>query len=758
MASGAGFRRTKRHFRVRLYPEKIRLQSKVEVVMTETPENFSYRVGVYAPRDSYGDLDIIKEAIIEYGQNNYAGAIASLKEYFAYSETNPNINLFMAQICQVTEDIPTAREYALRAATCGLADQGLDLYRALVEGNWASDADHLAELRKSSQAWDLDKNHGVAVLEINKYHLLEIGSWYLKTIREIHEIRRPVAARMLSRVEFDFSDRDYLLYTACRIIHPDGTTRDLPLERLAVGDSQQRIISITTESERTASWLLPDLSTGDLIEWCYHTLINESYTDKDDTLHRLIIADLAHPFHPTLSGTVVFESSKGKPLYTGQKNFNDDQAIEASQEKENTVSKYEISNYIPVANTNQYFENYFHNPIVGCTLTRSSWPDVAGAVLRHNFGDLTAEDTLPAPLSEYVDTCASPIEGLKKSFYWVRDKLKYASVGSAIELIGTAERTQAIVASGSADCKDKSYVLYQVCRKLGLPAHIVAVSSKHGLVFEKLPSDQFDHVFVKVDIDGRRYYLDGANRHSVFGSCPPLYQGLQTLVLNDGGTLDTLTPDIPEINHVTITETFDSISGGRLHGSFHIVAEGNIGRLVDENLKAQSLNSADYLQSAQVILRHFLPSMLLESFDRMSHTAYSDRFEAVGMQRRCQLSKSGSKMVGMLEWNDPTLPLGIWKSYRTDKTFVFYQPTIVDINVVLNGDLVNLLSDISDPFMLTNDICTIRADTIKNDDELILKRSVTIQRKYVDPGELDKVPESMDTIEQLFQASLIFEK
>jgi hypothetical protein len=377
--------------------------------------------------------------------------------------------------------------------------------------------------------------------------------------------------------------------------------------------------------------------------------------------------------------------------------------------------------------------------------------------LIHNFGKLSGDEDLPAPLFDFVAGSRSAGEALRRAFYWIRDKLKYAAMDSSFRLIGKPGRAEAIIRSGVADCKDKSYLLYLVCKKLDLEAQLVAVSSQYGIVFDDLPSDQFDHVFIRVRLDDRWYYLDAANRHAVFESCPPVYQGTEGLIINDGGRPQTIEVDEPDRNRVSITETFDRVDLDWLSGTFHLEARGNIARLVDENLKAQSLQALSQLQAAQSILRGFLPSAVLISFDRISHTAHSDTFEALGMQNRCQLSSIGNRLVGTMEWNDPTIPTGYWKNLCFDREFVFYQPTTVEIDVVLSGGLPERISDVSDSFSLSNELCDITGDTLRRDGEIIMRRRIVIRQKVVERHLLPLVPVTMEAIERAFQTALILE-
>jgi hypothetical protein len=736
---------------------KLKAVSKVVVSCKEVNQEYSYEVHTRVTRDRYPDYEIMSAGIEHYDQGNYALALDSFQEYLKYSKENSHVFFYMADIGLKLERNSDFEDYIIKALVHGIGDTATERYRAYMTNNWTSQKEDIDKLREECQSWNLEQHHGLVVLEFDQSFLLGLNHWYLKKTREVIEIRRPVAARMLSRLGFDFSSKEFLMFTGCRVIRSDGTVIALDLERFVVGDSPERNIYITTEEEKVGSWIMPDLASGDIIELCYHFLGRESFTVEENRVPLSIVSTVHHPLYPTFIGRTLIRMPRDQKLQCSRRDRETSIETEETTEGEYQNTSLTIHRYVPVKNTNSYFESYVNNPVVACATEKKDWPDIAGAVLINNFGDLDNDENLPSPLADFAAADISPREALRKTFYWIRDQLKYASMDSAVKLIGTPNRAEAIIQSGVADCKDKTYLLRQVCKILGLKSQLVAVSSKYGMVFDDLPSDQFDHVFIRVLIDDRWHYLDAANRNAIFGSCPPLYQGLDTLILTDGVGPATIEVDSPDRNRISITETFDRINLDWLSGTYHLEAEGNIARLVDESLKSQSLQAQDYLQAAQAVLRGFLPSAVLASFDRISHTAYSDFFEALGMHHRCQLSSIGKRLVGTIEWDEPTTPTGYWKNFRLDHGFVFYQPTTVEINVVLSGNLPERITDVSDPYSLQNELCDITTDTIRRDGEIIMRRKVVIKEKFAGKDQLKLVAPTMEGIEKAFQTAVIVE-
>ena len=743
--------------RIRLYPPALKAISKTVLTFQKTNQDFSYEIQMKVPHDRNEDYRIVKEAMEHYNQARFAIALETLKEYLEYATNNPFVYYYMADACLRMQAYSEFEEFILKSMVYGWGSPGGDHYRLFMNDHWASDIADIMKIRDGCKQWSLDQHHGLVVVEFDQDYRLGLNHYYLRKVRQVVEVRRPVAARIFTRTGFDFTSKQFLLFTACRVIRNDGTIVDLPQERFVVADSQERNIYIAVEQSKSGLWILPDLAPGDMVEMSYHLICPESFNVNDSRVPLSIVTTVHDQSLPTYMGRTrlrVPRDHRMRCSLRDPKHFID---LTEAEEGDYRVASLKIDQYIPVRNTNSYFEAYLYNPVAACTTDEKAWPEVAGALMVTNFGSLNPEEDLPHPLQDFVAESSSPEEAMSKAFYWTRDKLKYAAVDSAVRIIGQPNRAAAIVDSGMADCKDKSYLLYLTGKKLGLDIQIVAVSSRHGIIFADLPGDQFDHVFVRVRLNDRWHYLDAANRAAVFDSCPSLYQGMDMLVLTDRGRPETIQIAPPENSRIIITETLDEISQGWLNGSFHLEARGNIARLIDENWKSQSLQAKDSLQAAQSIIQSFMPSSVLMSFDRLSHTSHTDVFEVLGMIHRCQLSPVGKHLVCTLEWNEPTIPTGIWRIFRTDQAFGFSQPSMIEMHTVFTGDLPARMTEYSDPFSMDNELCDISADATHQDGNIIMRRRVVIKEKFVNKELLELVPRVMEGIEKTFQTAIVLE-
>jgi len=743
---------------IRIYSPAITATRKIEVLFKDMEEQFNYEAQVIVKREDDTDLVLINEAVQFFEAGRYDAALEQSLEYDDICDKSPYIHHLIAQIYEKQKKPDLGQEYALKAIVNGLGEDGVNKYRELAAVNPFTDNEKITSIKNHSIDWGIPAQYGAVVLSKNQRYVLGLDGRYLKKHCEIFQIRRPVAARMLTSLDFNFSNREILLFTGCRIITQDGKVKELELERFVVGDSKDRNIYIATEEEKSGSWILPDLSVGDIIEYNYDLLCQEGNRINEGRPHVFIITPLAHEFHPTFQCSVSIQYPSDYDMSYDISNKPDNLEYSDDHENGRQVLKFNLTQYIPERNTDYYRENYFRNPILACATSGYSWPEVAKFVMNNNLGDPDLNDNLPQPLKQMLEENHKPVEKLRNVFYWTRDKLKYAAIGSAIKHIGKIGRAQAIVESGVADCKDKAYLLNQCCNKLGLPAEFVAVSSEYGIIFDNLPSDQFDHVFVRVKTDNDWLYLDASSTFAVFDSCPANFQSLKMLVLNSDESVETMANERPEKNKLVITETLDQINSGWLSGTFHIGAEGNIARFIDENWKWQSLNVIDQLRSMQTILKGIIPGMLLVSCDRICTTSLTDIFEAVGTHRRCQLGVFENRRVGVFNWRVPTLPIDYWRNLPLDKFFVFHQPTQIEINLVFMDNLAEQIEEFSGAEHFENEICNISADIIREKDRLLISKKLIIKKKFVHQPDIQKLPDAMEQLERALQFAITFNK
>ncbi len=111
-----------------------------------------------------------------------------------------------------------------------------------------------------------------------------------------------------------------------------------------------------------------------------------------------------------------------------------------------------------------------------------------------------------------------------RAVHFVQDDVRYLSISLGQHSV-TPHVPQTILEQRFGDCKDKSYLLVEMLRALGVEAHTaLADSDLRGHLRESLPSPfAFDHVITVIDLHGKRHFVDATWSYQ-------------------GGTLDQLAP------------------------------------------------------------------------------------------------------------------------------------------------------------------------------------------------------------------------
>lgn len=144
---------------------------------------------------------------------------------------------------------------------------------------------------------------------------------------------------------------------------------------------------------------------------------------------------------------------------------------------------------------------------------------------------------------------ATPEERAAAALQWVQNEIRYVSL-SLGESSHRPATPAATLARRYGDCKDKSVLLVELLRGLGIAAQPVLVSSELPLGLPRfLPAPNlFDHVIVRAQVGGRDHYLDPtrlgqAGRLDRLGQYWEMAQVLPVLPGNDAFA-EIRTPDL----------------------------------------------------------------------------------------------------------------------------------------------------------------------------------------------------------------------
>lgn len=182
-------------------------------------------------------------------------------------------------------------------------------------------------------------------------------------------------------------------------------------------------------------------------------------------------------------------------------------------------------------------------PLVEAT-SFDSWEEVSKTTARHYgvAGSLSADSDLTARIDAIAARSSDPLERAAAALRLVQDDIRYLFNGQS-QGNYVPQSPMETWQKKFGDCKAKTLLLIAVLDRLGLPSEAALVNSQYGDALpERLPSiAAFDHVIVRLPLNGRVYWLDGTTRGTRLadiGDTPPFRYALP--VRPEGSTLEAI--------------------------------------------------------------------------------------------------------------------------------------------------------------------------------------------------------------------------
>lgn len=160
----------------------------------------------------------------------------------------------------------------------------------------------------------------------------------------------------------------------------------------------------------------------------------------------------------------------------------------------------------------------------------ANWREVA--IWANGLYPQAPHPTLTAKASELRAAAPDLETAVLRAIRFVQDDVRYLSISLGPHSVKPHD-PKAIFGQRFGDCKDKSYLLVELLRALGVQAHVaLADSDLREHLRESLPSPfAFDHVIAVIELNGKQHYVDATWS-------------------SQGGTLDTIMP--PDLGAVLV--------------------------------------------------------------------------------------------------------------------------------------------------------------------------------------------------------------
>lgn len=129
------------------------------------------------------------------------------------------------------------------------------------------------------------------------------------------------------------------------------------------------------------------------------------------------------------------------------------------------------------------------------------------------------------------NTFASDYDKAKAIYNYIGDNIKYSSVPFR-QSSYTPQKPMVTISTQLGDCKDLSVLYHTLARKAGLKTHLVLVNTRdNGEETIQLPSIDFNHCIVKIDLPDGILYQELTDSDLPFGAIPANLINAQALVI-----------------------------------------------------------------------------------------------------------------------------------------------------------------------------------------------------------------------------------
>jgi lipoprotein NlpI len=186
----------------------------------------------------------------------------------------------------------------------------------------------------------------------------------------------------------------------------------------------------------------------------------------------------------------------------------------------------------------------------------ADWADVtgwAGELFRFDGASAPELDALAAKFRQKP----APEDQVAAALTWVQGEVRYFSL-SLGESSHRPAAPSVTLARRYGDCKDKSALLVELLRRMGISAQPVLVSTtaRRRMTQWLASPTVFDHAIVKADVGGKSYFLDPTRQGQVgkLSTMGQLWDGIEVLVIQPGNDKFTVIESTQAITRADLEE------------------------------------------------------------------------------------------------------------------------------------------------------------------------------------------------------------
>ncbi len=377
--------------------------------------------------------------------------------------------------------------------------------------------------------------------------------------------------------------------------------------------------------------------------------------------------------------------------------------------------------------------------------------------------DVFVEDAYDAIFGE--KELDAPVQRAKAIYNYLCDNIRYSYVdfrqsGQIPQIPSQTLTTQL------GDCKDLATLYHVLAKKAGLETHLVLVTTRdNGEKNMLLPTDQFNHAIIAIDLPEGRLYQELTDAKLPFGAMPNSLVNAQALVIPNDGELDqdfslVNLPAHGWIKPVDYNSVSVSVDGTKLKVRNQMHAVGSEAG-VYRNFMSGLTQDREKEEVTGLMARYFNNPIVLNEYHIENLDSNTDTFS---LTANFDVSGAVLKLGGMYAFKVPYL-VNIVDSKTfalTDRKWPFTYWSYETADEYTTEVLVHLpegveVTEMPADFSVQNNLIEYQLTFEKTDDGLIrVLRKVKTNRSTLPASEFEKLKETAQKILEAEEQHIVF--
>lgn len=347
----------------------------------------------------------------------------------------------------------------------------------------------------------LDNEAEDGYIDINferQISLVEGSTYFKRSMRILSE----GGVQNMSQVSVSYDPSyEQLIFHTIDVIRDKKRTSQLQLAKMKVLHEEEELDRFIYNGELKAVRILDDIQPGDIIEYSYtikgrNPVFNNKFSGMMNTRFGV-------PFYYWYARLIVPAGREITLLDAGNTI-----KPEISRQAKQTVYEWKDVNLSAVRSEDKLPSWYDPYPAVILSEYKS-WNEVSRWAATLFPQNITLSGELQQKINEIKSADTTPEKRVLAALHFVQDKIRYMGFE-----MGTGSHRPAhpdkVFAQRFGDCKEKSYLLNQMLKAMGIESELVLISTNYKATLNKwLPAaSAFDHVTIRVKLNNRYYWFD----------------------------------------------------------------------------------------------------------------------------------------------------------------------------------------------------------------------------------------------------------